>query len=178
MTLGNSTAPSGCDSIVQGGAIQDDERALPAAALRVSRGKRVLVAGPGAVFRGKSAMSSASAAHVGSTPELRTSLRELALLFLRLGTISFGGPAAHIAMMENEVVRRSRTAGAFLDGVNVGSLALVAVVTFTLGRAAVVDVTTVLLAAASAFFLLRFRANSAWLVLGGALIGLAANLLA
>ena len=33
-------------------------------------------------------------------------LRELALLFLRLGATTFGGPAAHIAVMEDEIVRR------------------------------------------------------------------------
>src|SRR3954463_5891146 len=47
----------------------------------------------------------------------RTSLRELALLFLKLGTTAFGGPAAHIAMLEDEVVRRRAwlTREEFLD---------------------------------------------------------------
>ena len=35
-------------------------------------------------------------------------LKEVASLFLRLGSTAFGGPAAHIAMMEDEVVRRRR----------------------------------------------------------------------
>jgi chromate transporter len=46
-----------------------------------------------------------------------TPLSEIAALFLRLGTTAFGGPAAHIAMMEDEVVRRRRwlTRAEFLD---------------------------------------------------------------
>jgi chromate transporter len=69
-------------------------------------------------------------------------------------------------------LRRSPIAGAFLDGVNVASLALMAVVTWHLGRSALVDLPAVLLAGASAFALLRFRVNSAWLVLAGAVLGL------
>ena len=68
-------------------------------------------------------------------------------------------------------IRRSATAGAFLDGINAASLALMLVVTYQLGRSALVDITTILLALISAGILFRFRANSAWLVLGGALAG-------
>ncbi|AFE08347.1 chromate transporter [Corallococcus coralloides DSM 2259] len=69
-------------------------------------------------------------------------------------------------------LRRSRTAGAVLDGVNAASLALMAVVTWQLGRAALVDGWTVALAVLGAVLLLRWRVNSAWLVLGGAAAGL------
>jgi len=72
-------------------------------------------------------------------------------------------------------LRRSAAAGAALDGVNVASLALMAVVTAQLARSALVDAPTIVLAAASALLLLRWRVNSAWLVLGGALAGLAAT---
>lgn len=72
-------------------------------------------------------------------------------------------------------LRASPLAGGFLDGVNVASLALMAVVTWHLGRAALVDWLTVSLAGAAALLLLRFRVNSAWLVLGGALVGLLAR---
>ena len=69
-------------------------------------------------------------------------------------------------------LRRSAVASAFLDGVNVASLALMAVVTWHLGRAALVDLPAVILAGASALLLARVRVNSAWLVLGGAVVGL------
>jgi len=68
-------------------------------------------------------------------------------------------------------IRRSPIAGAFLDGVNVAALALMAVVTYQLGRAALIDVTTIIIALVSAVLLFRFRVNSAWLIAGAALLG-------
>jgi chromate transporter len=69
-------------------------------------------------------------------------------------------------------LRQSAVAGAFLDGVIVASLALMVVVTWHLGRDAIIDLPTALLAMVSAVMLMRFRWNSLWLVLGGAIIGL------
>jgi chromate transporter len=74
-------------------------------------------------------------------------------------------------------IRKSKVASLFLDGVNVASLALMAAVTWQLGRASLVDVVTVVMAAASAFALLRFRVNSAWLVLIGAIVGITAHVI-
>jgi len=73
-------------------------------------------------------------------------------------------------------LRRSPVAGAFLDGVNVASLALMAVVTWQLGRSALVDLPTVSLAVVSGVLLLRYRINSAWLVLVGAVVGILTSL--
>lgn len=74
-------------------------------------------------------------------------------------------------------LRASPAAGACLDGVNVASLALMAVVTWQLGASALVDWLTVAMAIFAAVLLLRWRVNSAWLVLGGAIVGLAKQLL-
>jgi chromate transporter len=46
-----------------------------------------------------------------------------------------------------------------------------AVVTWQLGRAAVVDVVTAGLAIGSAVLLLRFRLNSSWVIVAGAAVG-------
>jgi len=50
-------------------------------------------------------------------PEKTTTLSEIALLFLTLGFTSFGGPAAHIAMMHDQVVVRRKwlTDAEFVD---------------------------------------------------------------
>lgn len=50
-------------------------------------------------------------------PASRSALREVALIFLRLGVTSFGGPAAHIALMQEELVDRRQwlTREEFLD---------------------------------------------------------------
>jgi chromate transporter len=53
----------------------------------------------------------------GSASHQRSELRQLAGLFLRLGLTAFGGPAVHIAMLEDQVVRRRQwlTRAEFLD---------------------------------------------------------------
>ena len=73
-------------------------------------------------------------------------------------------------------IRASRRAGAFLDGVNVAALGLMAAVTWQLGQAAIVDLTTAALALIALALLLRFKLNSAWLVLGGSAVGAAFRL--
>jgi chromate transporter len=69
-------------------------------------------------------------------------------------------------------LRKSRVMGSFLDGINVASLALMVYVTAELGRSALTDTVTVLLAVVSAALLIRFKVNSAWLIAAGALTGL------
>ena len=69
-------------------------------------------------------------------------------------------------------LRRSALAGSFLDGVNVGALALVIYVTWELGRSAIMDIPTAVIAIASAVLLLALRLNTTWLIIGGAAVGL------
>jgi chromate transporter len=69
------------------------------------------------------------------------------------------------------IVRRSPGARAVLDGVNVASLALMAVVTMQLARSALAGPTGFALALASAVALVRFQVSAAWLVPAGALVG-------
>jgi chromate transporter len=68
-------------------------------------------------------------------------------------------------------LRRWHWTSAMLDGVNIAALALMAGVTWQLGRAAVVDPLTGVLAVLGALLLVRFGVNSAWLVLLGGAVG-------
>lgn len=68
-------------------------------------------------------------------------------------------------------VRRSPPLGAFLDGVNVASVALMAVVTVRLAVGSLLDALTVAVALGSAVLLLRLKVSPTWLILGGAVIG-------
>jgi len=91
-----------------------------------------------------------------------------------VATVAMFLPAFFFVAVSGPIVprlRRSPIAAAFLDGLNVAALGLITVVAWQLFRAAVVDWTTLLLAVLSLVLLLRYRVNSTWLVLGGALIG-------
>ncbi|MCW5873174.1 MAG: chromate efflux transporter [Anaerolineales bacterium] len=73
-------------------------------------------------------------------------------------------------------LRQSPWAAAFLDGVNIASVGLMAAVAWQLGATALIDLPTIGIALFTAV-LLYYRVNSAWLVLGGALAGLVVLLL-
>ncbi|MEX2158435.1 MAG: chromate efflux transporter [Dehalococcoidia bacterium] len=93
-----------------------------------------------------------------------------------LATIAIFLPSFVFVAAVNPLVARlrsSETFSALLDGVNAAALGLMAAVTWTLGRDAIVDWWTALLAAAAVFLLLRYRMQSVWLIVAGALAGVA-----
>ncbi|MFY9674120.1 MAG: chromate transporter, partial [Terriglobales bacterium] len=69
-------------------------------------------------------------------------------------------------------LRRSPLFASALDGVVAGSLALMAVVTWQLGKASIVDWATLAIFGVSLIVLIRFHINSAWLILASAIAGL------
>lgn len=90
------------------------------------------------------------------------------------GTIGIFLPAFVLVWLINPWVsklRQSSWAGSFLDGVNAASLGLMAGVTYVLGRAALVDGLTIIVALISIIIIFRYKINSAWLVLAGGVVG-------
>jgi chromate transporter len=91
-----------------------------------------------------------------------------------LATMGIFAPSFLFVAAVYPVVSRLRASpwtGAFLDGVNVTALGLMAAVTLQLARAALIDPVTVALAILAVVLLFRFKVNSAWLVIGGGIIG-------
>ena len=68
-------------------------------------------------------------------------------------------------------LRKSPVASAFLDGVNAAALALMALVGWQFARAAIVNLPAIVLMIVSGVLVFRYKVNSAWLVLGGAIAG-------
>jgi chromate transporter len=64
-----------------------------------------------------------------------------------------------------------------LDGVNVAAVGLMAAVAWQIGKSAIVDWPTAILALAAIIILLRFKLNSVWLVLAGGLFGVCRSFL-
>ena len=69
-------------------------------------------------------------------------------------------------------LRKSPVAGAFLDGVNASAVALMAYVGWQFTRAALVNIPAIVLAIVSALLVFRYKVNSVWLVLAGAVAGI------
>lgn len=91
-----------------------------------------------------------------------------------VATVGIFLPAFLFVALSGPLLPRLRHSPAFragLDGVNVASLALMTVVTWQLGRAALVDPVAIAVAVASGVLLFRYRLNSIWLILGGAAVG-------
>jgi chromate transporter len=74
-------------------------------------------------------------------------------------------------------LRSSPVLFGLLDGVNVASLALMAGVTWQLGRATIVDPFAVAIAVVALVLLIRFNVNTVWLVVGGGAVGFAVRAL-
>ena len=92
-----------------------------------------------------------------------------------LGTLGIFLPSFIFVAISNPLIPRIRSSAwisGLLDGVNVASLGLMAGVTWQLGRASLTDPLTVLMALISFALLIRFKVNSTWIIIGGALIGL------
>lgn len=92
-----------------------------------------------------------------------------------LGTAAFYLPGFVIVGLSHPLIpriRHSAWASGLLDGVNVAALGLMAAVTWELARAAFVDAYTLLLGVVALGLLLRYKLNSAYLVLLGAGAGL------
>ncbi|HEY2458528.1 MAG TPA: chromate efflux transporter, partial [Candidatus Acidoferrum sp.] len=74
-------------------------------------------------------------------------------------------------------IRKSPLAGAFLDGVNAAAVALMGFVGWQFARGSLTSVPAILIGVVSLVLVFRYKVNSAWMVIGGALAGILFQLL-
>ncbi|MFZ5878470.1 MAG: chromate transporter [Chloroflexota bacterium] len=97
-----------------------------------------------------------------------------------VATLGIFLPSYIFVAISNPIIpklRQSPWMGSLLDGVIVASLGLMAAVTFQLGLASLIDLTALVIFGLSAILLIRYKVNTTWLILGGALIGFITSLL-
>jgi chromate transporter len=95
-----------------------------------------------------------------------------------VATVGIFLPAFIFAAAVYPVVPRLRAspwAASFLDGANAAALGLMVAVVWQLARSSIIDPLTAILGLLAAVVLIRSQVNSAWLILGGAVVGLIAR---
>lgn len=98
-----------------------------------------------------------------------------------ISTIAIFLPSFILVALLNPLMkkmRQSKGLSIFLDAVNVASVAIIAAICLTIGKETITDWRTILIAMISAIVVFKFKKiNSAFVVIGGALLGYLFNLI-
>lgn len=98
-----------------------------------------------------------------------------------ISTIAIFLPSFILVALLNPLMkkmRQSKGLSIFLDAVNVASVAIIAAICLTMGKETITDWRTILIAMISAIVVFKFKKiNSAFVVIGGALLGYLFNLI-
>lgn len=91
-----------------------------------------------------------------------------------LATMGIFIPSFLVVLAINPIIpklRKSKIMSSMLDGVNIGSLVLMTIVSLKLGQASLKDPVTIVMFILSFLVLMKYKINSAWLIIGGGAIG-------
>lgn len=97
-----------------------------------------------------------------------------------LATIGIFIPSFLVVWAINPLIpklRKSKIMGAMLDGVNIGSLVLMTVVSLKLGVASLINPLTIFIFIIALLILMKYKVNSAWLIIAGGAIGWISSLI-
>lgn len=97
-----------------------------------------------------------------------------------LATMGIFLPSFILVWVLNPIIPKLRTSSwvsGMLDGINIASLGLMAVVSFKLGISSLTDVLTISIFMGSIFALTKFKINSAWIIVGGGIVGFLSNII-